>query len=53
MAVVQMHVRAFGDRPATEAYVVRATSRAAFEKAHADQMAHFEAADRARARGGR
>jgi len=38
-------VRAFGSRPATEAYVVRATSRRAFKKAHADQMAHFEAAD--------
>jgi glutathione S-transferase len=38
-------VRAFGDRPATEAYVARVTSRRAFKKAHADQMAHFEAAD--------
>ena len=36
-------VRSFGDRPATEAYVARATSRPAFKKAHADQMAHFEA----------
>ena len=35
-------VRSFGDRPATEAYVARATSRPAFKKAHADQMAHFE-----------
>ena len=42
-------VRAFGDRPATEAFVVRATDRPAFKKAHADQMAHFEAADKARA----
>lgn len=38
-------VRAFGNRPATEAYIVRATDRPAFKKAHADQMAHFEAAD--------
>lgn len=42
-------VRAFGDRPATEAYVVRVTDRPAFRKAWADQMAQFEAADRARA----
>jgi glutathione S-transferase len=38
-------VRAFGDRPATEAYVKRATDRPSFKKAHADQIAHFEAAD--------
>ena len=38
-------VRAFGDRPATEAYVARVTGRPAFAKAHADQMAHFAAAD--------
>ncbi|UUP17852.1 glutathione S-transferase family protein [Nitratireductor thuwali] len=38
-------VRAFGDRPATEAYVARMTERPAFRKAHADQMAHFAAAD--------
>ena len=38
-------VRAFGDRPATEAYVARVTGRPAFEKARADQMAHFAAAD--------
>ena len=42
-------VRAFGERPATEAYVARATDRAAFKKARADQLAHFEAADQARA----
>ncbi|WP_340645446.1 glutathione S-transferase family protein [Phenylobacterium sp.] len=36
------------DYPASKAYVVRATARAAFVKAHADQMAHFEAADAAR-----
>lgn len=38
-------VRAFGDRPATEAYVTRVTQRPAFQKAHADQIAHFAAAD--------
>jgi glutathione S-transferase len=42
-------VRSFGDRPATEAYVMRATNRPAFKKAYADQMAHFEAADEKRA----
>ncbi|MCY1127048.1 glutathione S-transferase family protein [Frigidibacter sp. RF13] len=41
-------LRAHGDRPKTEAYLKRITSRPAFKKAHADQMAHFEAADRAR-----
>ncbi|MFC3711058.1 glutathione S-transferase family protein [Sphingoaurantiacus capsulatus] len=41
-------VRAFGSRPATEAYVARVTDRPAFKKAHADQIAHFEAADAAR-----
>ena len=34
-----------GDRPATEAYVARATGRAAFRKAQADQIGLFEAAD--------
>jgi glutathione S-transferase len=38
-------VRAFGQRPATEDYVARVTERSAFRKAHADQLAHFEAAD--------
>ncbi|MGN6149848.1 MAG: glutathione S-transferase family protein [Rhizomicrobium sp.] len=42
-------LRAFGDRPATEAYVTRITGRPAFKKAHADQMAHFAAADAKRA----
>ncbi|MBX7247523.1 MAG: glutathione S-transferase family protein [Caulobacteraceae bacterium] len=42
-------VRGFGDRPATEAYVARLTDRPAFRKAHADQMALFEAGDAARA----
>lgn len=41
-------VRSFGNRPATEAYVARVTSRPAFEKARADQIGHFEAADRQR-----
>jgi len=31
--------------PACHAYVARLTSRPAFQKAHADQMAHFAAAD--------
>jgi glutathione S-transferase len=31
--------------PASRAYVLQATSRPAFAKAHADQMAHFAAAD--------
>jgi glutathione S-transferase len=42
-------VRSFGNRPATEAYVARVTERASFKKARADQIAHFEAADRKRA----
>ena len=33
------------DFPAARAYVARATARPAFVKAHADQMAHFAAAD--------
>ena len=41
-------VRAFGDRPASEAYIERVTDRPAFKKAHGDQMRHFEAADVAR-----
>ncbi len=44
-------VRAFGDRPATEAYVTRVTQRPAFKKAHAAQMEHFETADAARREG--
>ncbi len=44
-------VRAFGNRPATEAYVARVTDRPAFRKARADQIAHFEAGDRERAKG--
>lgn len=42
-------VRAFGDRPVTEAYVARVTDRPAFRKAQADQIACFEAADAKRA----
>jgi glutathione S-transferase len=42
-------VRAFGARPATEAYVARATDRPAFKKAQADQIGLFEAADVQRA----
>jgi glutathione S-transferase len=33
------------NHPAAKAYVTRATARPAFVKAHADQMAHFAAAD--------
>lgn len=33
------------NHPACRAYVARATSRPAFEKAYADQMAHFAATD--------
>lgn len=36
------------DYPGCKAYVARATARPAFVKAHADQMAHFEAGDAAR-----
>lgn len=42
-------VRARGDRPASEAYVSRLLARPAFRKAHADQLAHFAAADERRA----
>ena len=42
-------VRAYGDRPVTEAYVTRVTDRPAFSKARADQMAFFAAADAKRA----
>ncbi|WP_299358061.1 glutathione S-transferase [uncultured Paracoccus sp.] len=35
---------ALADFPAAAAYVTRATARPAFGKAHADQLAHFEAA---------
>jgi glutathione S-transferase len=42
-------IRAFGNRPATEAYVTRVTARPAFQKAYVEQMAHFETAEKARA----
>lgn len=38
-------VRAYGNRPATEAFITRVTNRIAFQKAQADQLAHFAAAD--------
>jgi glutathione S-transferase len=38
-------VRAFGRRPASEAYVARITDRPAFRKAQAEQIRLFEAAD--------
>ncbi len=41
-------VRQLGKRPATEAYVSRMLERPAFLKAYADQMAHFELADKVR-----
>jgi glutathione S-transferase len=44
-------VRAFGDRPASEAYVARVTGRPAFAKARADQLAHFATADAGRPAG--
>lgn len=43
-------VRAFGNRPASEAYVARVTDRPAFKKARADQIEHFSNADKQRAR---
>ena len=45
-------VRARGDRPATEAYVARLTSRHDFRKAEADQIAHFAAYDEKRRNAG-
>jgi glutathione S-transferase len=41
-------VRSSGARPATESYVTRVTDRPSFKKAHADQLAHFTAADAVR-----
>ena len=40
---------AFGDRPATAAYVARITSRPGFRAAHDEQLAQFAAADAVRA----
>ena len=45
-------VRAFGERPASEAYITRVTGRPAFKKALADQLAFFAVADRRRAEKG-
>lgn len=45
-------VRSYGNRPATEAYVARVTDRPSFRKAHADQLAHFAAADEQRSTAG-
>jgi glutathione S-transferase len=42
-------VRAYGERPAAEAYIKRVIDRPSFRKAHADQMAHFAAANKTRA----
>lgn len=42
-------VRAFGERPASEAFVARVTDRPAFKKAHADQMRFFAQSDAQRA----
>jgi glutathione S-transferase len=38
-------VRAFGNRPVSEAYVTRVTNRPSFRKARADQLAQFAAGD--------
>lgn len=45
-------LRAHGHRPASEAYIARVTARPAFARAHAGQIAHFAAADEARAHAG-
>ena len=45
-------VRAFGNRPSTEAYVARVTGRPAFNRARADQIEHFVNADKRRSVGG-
>jgi glutathione S-transferase len=42
-------VRSCGDRPASDRYVTRLTDRPAFNKARADQLAHFAAADESKA----
>ena len=41
-------VRSVGDRPETETYLKRVTGRAAFKKAYADQIRHFDEADNQR-----
>ena len=45
-------LRAHGNRPASESFIERATARPAFVKAHADQVAHFAAANDRRSKGG-
>jgi glutathione S-transferase len=45
------HFDGLTEHPACRAYVARATARPAFAKAHADQMAHFAAADALTRRG--
>ena len=41
-------LRDFAASPVIDAYIERACDRAAFKKAHADQLAHFQAADASR-----
>ncbi|MFN8610821.1 MAG: glutathione S-transferase family protein [Vulcanimicrobiota bacterium] len=43
-------VRAWGDRPASEAYVRRLTERPAFQAAYQEQLSQFAAADQSRGR---
>lgn len=43
-------VRAFGDRPASEAYITRVTDRPAFRKAHGDQIRLYAQADEMRSK---
>jgi glutathione S-transferase len=45
-------IRSFGNRPASDAFVNRVTDRPSFKKAHADQLAHFGAADANRSAAG-
>jgi glutathione S-transferase len=49
MRLVDRFAGGLDEYPACRDYMRRATARPAFAKAHADQMAHFAAADRARA----
>lgn len=41
-------IRAFGEYSAIKSYLDRVLARPAFKKAHADQMAHYKAADQLR-----
>jgi len=43
----------YDNRPACRDYLARATARPAFAKAHGDQIAHFDAADKERAKQGK